>query len=83
MSSRSEILSASLDEEKTSLYDRDLSPLNLRPDDDLVEEARLRAVEKITATARENGILNTAEENAEDGIRAFVTTLGFERVRFR
>jgi hypothetical protein len=78
-----EILSASLDEEKTSLYDRDLSPLNLRPDDDLVEEARLRAVEKITASARENGILDTAEDNAEDGIRAFVTTLGFERVKFR
>ena len=78
-----EILSASLDEEKTSVYDRDLSPLNLRPDDALVEEARLRAVEKITASARENGILDTAEGNAKDGIRAFVTTLGFERVKFR
>jgi len=78
-----EILSASLDEEKTRLYDRDLSPLNLRPDDDLVEKARLRAVDKIAASARENGILDTAEGNAEDSIRAFVTTLGFEEVRFR
>jgi hypothetical protein len=78
-----EILSATLDEEKTHLYDRDLSPLNLRPDDDLVEEARLRAVKKITASARENGILDTAEGNAEDGIRAFLTTLGFDEVRFR
>jgi hypothetical protein len=78
-----EILSASLDEEKTRLYDRDLSPLNLRPDDDLVEKARLRAVEKITASARDNGILDTAEGNAEESIRAFVTTLGFEEVRFR
>src|SRR5215203_6702209 len=78
-----EILSASLDEEKTRLYDRDLSPLNLRPDDELVEEARLRAVKKIAASARENGILDTAEGNAEDSIRAFVTTLGFEEVRFR
>lgn len=77
-----EILSSSLDEEKTRVYDRDLSPLNVRPDDDLVEEARLVAVEKVEAAARENGILETAETNAEDSIRAFVSTLGFEEVRF-
>jgi hypothetical protein len=77
-----EILSSSLDEEKTRVYDRDFSPLNVRPDDDLVEEARLRAIEKVEETARENGILQTAEANAEDSIRAFVTTLGFREVRF-
>ena len=48
-----EILSASLDEERTRVYDRDFSPLNFRPDDDLVEEARLQAVQKITDAARE------------------------------
>ena len=78
-----EILSATLDEGKTRVYDRDLSPLNIYPDDDLVEQARLRAVEKIEASARENGILDSAEGNAQDSIRAFVTTLGFEEVRFR
>src|SRR5829696_7083593 len=78
-----EILSASLDEEKTRVYDRDLSPLNVRPDDDVVEDARLLAVEKIRGAARRNEILASAEQNAEDGIRAFVTTLGFEEVRFR
>jgi hypothetical protein len=78
-----EILSASLDEEKTRVYDRDFSPLNVRPDDDLVEEARLQAVEKIRDAARENEILDTAEHNAEDSVRAFVTSLGFEEVRFR
>ena len=78
-----EILSASLDEEKTRVYDRDFSPLNVRPDDDLVEEARLQAVEKIRDAARENKILDTAEHNAEASVRAFVTTLGFEEVRFR
>jgi len=77
-----EILSSSLDEEKTRVYDRDFSPLNVRPDDDLVEEARVRAIEKIEETARENGILDTSQTNAEDSIRAFVTTLGFEEVRF-
>jgi len=78
-----EILSASLDEEKTRVYDRDFSPLNVRPDDDLVEEARLQAVEKIRDAARENKILDTAEHNAEDSVRAFVTSLGFEEVQFR
>ena len=77
-----EVLSTSLDEEKTRVYDRDFSPLNVRPDDDLVEEARARAIERIEETAGENGILQTAETNAEDSIRAFVTTLGFREVRF-
>ena len=78
-----EVFSASLDEEETDVYDRDFSPLNLRPDDDLVEEARGEAVERIEAAAHENGILDQAENNAEDSIRAFVTTLGFEEARFR
>jgi len=78
-----EILSASLDEEKTRVYDRDFSPLNVRPDDDLVKEARLQALEKIRGAARENRILDTAEHNAEDSVRAFVSTLGLEEVRFR
>lgn len=77
------ILSASLDEKKTRVYDRDFSPLNIRPNDNLVEEARRRAVQKIEDAARENKILDAAEKNAEDSIRAFVTSLGFEKVRFR
>ena len=77
-----EILSVSLDEEQTRVYDRDFSPLNLRPDDDLVEEARAAAVEEIEQAAQKNDILKTAERNAENSIRAFVTSLGFEEVRF-
>jgi len=78
-----EILDSSLDEENTRVYDRDYSLLNLRPDDELVESARAEAEEKFLAAARENDILDQAETNAEDSIRAFVTTLGFEEVRFR
>jgi hypothetical protein len=78
-----EILSASLDEEMTRVYDRDLSLLNIRPDDQLVEEARLQAIQKIKGGARENEILDTAKQNAEVSIRAFVTTLGLDEVRFR
>ena len=77
-----EVLSANLDEENTRVYDRDYSLLNLRPDDDLVEEARTTAEDRLEAAARENDILETAETNAEDSIRAFVTTLGFKKVEF-
>jgi hypothetical protein len=77
-----EILSVSLDEEATRVYDRDFGPLNLRPDDDLVEQARARAVDRIEGAARDEEILAQAEQNAENGIRAFVTSLDFEKVNF-
>ena len=77
-----EILSVSLDEQKTGVYDRDFGPLNLHPDDDLVEQARAAAVDRIEQAARDEDILDQAEQNAEDSIRAFVSTLGFEEVRF-
>ncbi len=77
-----EILSSSLDEEKTGVYDRDQGLLRLRPDDALVEGARRDAEEEITATAQENGILDHAKNNAEESIRAFITTLGFEEIEF-
>jgi hypothetical protein len=77
-----EILSSSLDEEKTAVYDQDQGWLNFRSDDALVEEARREAETEITTTAWENGILDYAKSNAEDGLRAFVTTLGFDEVEF-
>ena len=77
-----EILSTSLDEDETSVYDREFGPLNLRPDDELVEEARGEAEDEIERAAQENDILDYARRNAEDSIRAFATTLSFEEVEF-
>ena len=77
-----QILDSSLDEDKTRLFDRDQGLLRLRPDDALVEDARADAEDEILAAARENDIEDTAKTNAEDSIRAFVTTLGFEKVEF-
>ncbi|MDP8949135.1 MAG: DUF4230 domain-containing protein [Actinomycetota bacterium] len=77
-----EILSVSLHEDETRVYDRDFGLLNFRADDDLVEEARDVAVDRIEKAARDEDILNQAEQNAENSIRAFVTSLGFEEVRF-
>ena len=77
-----EILSASLDEERTRIYDREQGLLNLRPDDTLVEEARREAEQEIETAARENGILDYASTSTEHSLRAFVETLGFEEVSF-
>jgi hypothetical protein len=77
-----EILSVSLDEDETRVYDRDFGLLNIRPDDALAEEARGAAMDEIGEAARDEAILDQAEKNAENGIRAFVTSLGFERVEF-
>jgi hypothetical protein len=77
-----EILSSGLDEDKTGVYDRNQGLLRFRPDDALVGDARREAEKEITATAQENGILDYAQKNAEDSIRAFLTTLGFKEVEF-
>jgi hypothetical protein len=77
-----QVLSSSLDEERTRVYDRDRGLLNLGADQVLVQEARQDAETEVVSTAEENGILETAERNAEESIRAFVTTLGFEEVEF-
>lgn len=77
-----EILSSGLDEERTRVYERDQGLLNFNPDEDLETEARRDAVSRIEASARENGILGQAEENAEISLRAFIQSLGFEEVEF-
>ena len=77
-----EILSVSLDEQATGVYDRYFGPLNLRPDEELIEQTRAAAVKRVKEVARGEDILDQAEQNAEDSIRAFVTSLGFEEVRF-
>ena len=76
------ILDSSLDEEETRLYDRERGLLNAQGDDDLVEEARLEAERRIVEAAKNQGILQQAESNAEDSIRVFVNSMGYEEVAF-
>ncbi len=77
-----EIFSSSLDEERTGVYDRDRGIFVYGANDEVVEEARRGALAEIEDAAEESDILAQANTNAEDSIRAFVTTLGFEEVRF-
>lgn len=77
-----EILSSNLDEESTGVYDRDRGAFVFGVNEELADEARREAVSQIEAAAEESDILEQADTNAEDSIRAFVESLGFEEVRF-
>ncbi len=76
------ILSASLNEDETELYDRERGLIDFRGDDALIEEARRDAVDEIRDAAENNGIIEQAQTNAEDSIEAFVMSLGYEEVIF-
>ncbi len=76
------VLGASLDEDETRLYDRDRGLLTGRGNDELIEKARRRAEDRIVETARDNGILAKAQNNAEASIRTLLTSLGYEEVQF-
>ncbi len=76
------ILSASLNEDETKVYDRDRGLIDLWGDDALIEEARRDAVDEIQESAENNGIIEQAQTNAEDSLRAFVISLGYEEVIF-
>src|SRR5215217_8614233 len=77
------ILDSSLDEDKTRLFDRDRGLFKIRGNDELIEKARRDAEDRMVETARENGILEKAQNNAEVSIRALATSFGYERVVFQ
>ena len=76
------ILDSSLNEDKTKLYDRDRGLLKIRGNDELIEEARGDAEDRMVEAATENGILDKAENNAETSIRALANSLGYDEVQF-
>jgi len=76
------ILGSSLDEDRTKLYDRDRGLFKIRGNDELIDEARRDAEDRMVEAARENGILDKAQTNAETSIRTLVTSLGYDEVQF-
>ncbi len=75
------ILGSSLDEDRTRLYDRDRGLLT-SGNDELIEEGRRKAEDRVVEIAQENDILDKAQENAEVSIRTLMTSSGYERVVF-
>ncbi len=74
------ILDSSLDEDKTSLYDRGL--FRIRGNDELIEEARRDAEDRMVEAAKEHGILDKAQDNAKTSRSTLITSLGYDEVRF-
>ncbi len=76
-----EILVATLDNNKSYVYDRQTGIL-AQPDPNLETSARQIAEQEITKTALDDGILNQADENAQNDLRWFFESLGYKQVQF-
>ena len=77
----SEIFIATLDNDKSYVYDRETGILK-RPEIDLETAARQVAEEEIRKAAEEDGILELAQQNAETYLAKFFAALGYEDVIF-
>ena len=71
-----------LDNEKTTVYERNSGLIRIVPDPNLETRIRQVAEEQILQAAIENGILTQAQKNAEDVVRSLVTGLGYKEVIF-
>lgn len=76
-----EIFIATLDNEKSYVYDRDTGLLT-KPDPNLETLVRQRAEEEILKAALEDGILEQAQINAEAYLFKFFAALGFPNTIF-
>ena len=74
-----EITYITLDNEATTVYDRDTGLFN-RGDPQLESDARLVAEQVLRDSALEKGILDTASANAADTITAFLKGLGYTEI---
>ena len=77
-----EIFVATLDNEKSYIYDRDTGFLR-RADTNLESSARRAAEAEILRTATEDGILEQAQTNAEAYLMSLFSSLGYSRVIFQ
>jgi hypothetical protein len=75
-----EIFSVTLDNEQTRVYDRDTG-LFAPQDQNLETQARQEAVDRILATACEDGVLQRANEDSRRAMEQFLSLLEFETVQ--
>ena len=77
----SEIFSATLDNSKTYVYERDTGILK-SPDQNLETVARQAAEDEIRKAALEDGVLDQAMTNARTYLLWFFETLGYKQIKF-
>ena len=76
----SEVFTAALDNQKTYVYDRQTGLLG--PQKDLETLARQKAQQEILNAALDDGILNMAQDNADQVVKKLLEALGFADVTF-
>jgi len=76
-----EIFIATLDNEKSYVYDRETGALT-QGDQNLETTARQVAEQEINKAAIEDGILDLAQQNAENYLEKFFNALGYDNVVF-
>lgn len=76
-----EVFVATLDNEKSYVYDRETGLLN-QGEKDLETTARQAAEQEILKAALDDGILKTAQENAQNYMDRMLRGLGFDEVIF-
>src|SRR5580658_9912448 len=77
-----EVLSTRIDNAKTRVYSRDTG-LFSSPDPNLESEARQEAERQLQQAALQDGMLQSAERNAQTTIASILKGLGFEQIEFR
>lgn len=77
-----EVFTTRLDNAKTRVYSRDTG-IFTTPDPNLEGEVRQEAERQLTAAALQDGILNTADQNARQTITSLLTGLGFNQVEVK
>jgi hypothetical protein len=78
---RAEIFLVDIDNEKSYVYDRETGILT-KGDVDLEREARIAAEEEIYQASLDDGILDQAQENAQEYMSRLLRGLGYEEVVF-
>ena len=79
---RAEIFSTRIDNAKTRVYSRDTG-LFTSPDPNLESEVREAAEQQLQQAALQDGVLKTAEQNAQSTLTSMLRGLGFEQVVIR
>ena len=77
----SEVFIATLDNDKSYVYDRETGSLT-KGNQDLETTARIAAEQEIRKAAEEDGILELAQQNAETYLAKFFAALGYENTIF-
>jgi hypothetical protein len=79
---QAEIFTTTLDNSKTRVYSRDTGIFSI-PDPNLESEVRQEAERQLRIAALQDGVLNTATENARHTVTTMLGGLGFEKVTVR